>query len=94
MLHIISDEYAEQFTSMFDYAEELRESNPGSTVILGTKDKVFDKFYTCFEAQKTGWRSACRRVIHLDGTFLKGRMKGQLLTDVGRDPNNQIFIIA
>ena len=71
MLHIISDEYAEQFTSMFDYAEELRESNPGSTVILGTKDKVFDKFYTCFEAQKTGWRSACRRVIHWMEHFLK-----------------------
>ncbi|CAD5314736.1 unnamed protein product [Arabidopsis thaliana] len=65
MLHIISDEYAEQFTRMYDYVEELRESNPGSTVILGTKDKVFEKFYTCFEAQKTG-----------------------------RDPNNQMFIIA
>lgn len=94
MLHTISDEYAEQFTRMFDYVEELRESNPGSTVILGTKDKVFDKFYTCSEAQKTGWKSACRRVIHLDGTFLKGRMKGQLLSAVGRDPNDQIFIIA
>ena len=94
MLHIISDEYAEQFTRMFDYAEELRESNPGSTVILGTKDKVFEKFYTCFEAQKSGWKNACRRVIHLDGTFLKGRMKGQLLTAVGRDPNDQIFVIA
>ncbi|XP_022568086.1 uncharacterized protein LOC111211355 [Brassica napus] len=94
MLHIISDEYAEQFTRMYDYVEELKKTNPGSTVILGTKERVFEKFYTCFESQKVGWKSACRRIIHLDGTFLKGRMKGQLLTAVGRDPNDQMFIIA
>lgn len=94
MLHIISDEYAEQFTRMYDYVEELKKTNPDSTVILGTKERVFEKFYTCFEAQKTGWKSACRRIIHFDGTFLKGRMKGQLLTAVGRDANNSMFIIA
>ncbi|CAD5312626.1 unnamed protein product [Arabidopsis thaliana] len=65
MKHIISDEYAEQFTRMYDYVEELRKTNP-----------------------------ACRRVIHLGGTFLKGRMKGQLLTAVGRDPNDAMYIIA
>lgn len=94
MKHIIEDEYAEQFTRMYDYVEELRRTNPGSTVILGTKDRVFDKFYTCFQSQKQGWKSACRRIVHLDGTFLKGRMKGQLLTAVGRDPNESMYIIA
>lgn len=92
--HIISDEYAEQFTRLYDYVEELRKTNEGSTVILGTKDRVFEKFYTCFQSQKTGWKSACRRVIHLDGTFLKGRMKGILLTAVGRDPNDATYVIA
>ncbi|XP_013607862.1 PREDICTED: uncharacterized protein LOC106314549 [Brassica oleracea var. oleracea] len=94
MKHIVSDEYAEQFTRMFDYVEELRKTNPGSTMILGTKDRVFEKFYTCFASQKNGWKSACRRVIHLDGTFLKGRIKGQLLTAVGRDPNDAMYIIG
>ena len=92
--HIIGDEYAEQFTRLYDYVEELRKTNTGSTVILGTKDRVFEKFYTCFESQKTGWKSACHRVIHLDETFLKGRMKGILLTAVGRDPNDATYIIA
>ena len=94
MKHIVSDEYAEQFTRMYDYVEELKKTNLGSTVILGTKDRVFEKFYTCFASQKNGWKSACRRVIHLDGTFLKGRMKGQLLTVVGRDPNDAMYIIG
>ena len=67
--HIISDEYTEQFTRLHDYVEELRKSNPGSTVILGTKDRVFEMLYTCFESQKTDWKSARRRVIHLDELF-------------------------
>lgn len=33
-------------------------------------------------------------MIHLDGKFLKGRMKGQLLTALGRDPNDAMYIIA
>lgn len=33
-------------------------------------------------------------MIHLDGTFLKGRMKGQLLTALGIDPNDAMYIIA
>lgn len=94
MKHIISDEYAEQFTRMYYYVEELKKTNPGSTVILGTKDRVFENFYTCFASQKNGWKNACRRVIHLDGTFLKGRMKGILLSAVGRDPNDAMYIIG
>lgn len=94
MKHIIENEYAEQFTRMYDFVEELRKTNPGSTVILGTKDRVCEKFYTCFQSQKMGWKNACRQIIHLDGTFLKGRMKGQLLTAVGRDPNESMYIIA
>lgn len=49
MLYIISDEYVEQFIRMFDYVEEFRELNFGLIVILGIKDKVFEKFYICFE---------------------------------------------
>jgi len=56
MKHIISDEYAEQFTRMYDYVEEMRKTNPDSTVILGTKDRFFEKFYTCFVAQKQAGR--------------------------------------
>ena len=58
------------------------------------RTEFFQKVYTCFESQKIGWKSACRRVIHLDGTFLKGRMKGILLTAVGRDPNDAAYVIA
>nr|GEV00315.1 E3 ubiquitin-protein ligase SHPRH [Tanacetum cinerariifolium] len=34
------------------------------------------------------------KVIGLDGCFLKGTIKGELLTAMGRDANNHIFLIA
>ncbi|GKB65532.1 60S ribosomal protein L34 [Tanacetum coccineum] len=36
----------------------------------------------------------CRKVIGLDGCFLKGTCRGELLTAMGRDGNNQMFPIA
>ncbi|KAI3511151.1 hypothetical protein L1887_18295 [Cichorium endivia] len=54
----------------------------------------FSKFYVCFDGLKKGWRSGCRRIINLDGCFLKGLCSGELLSAVGRDANNQIFPIA
>ncbi|GJZ88764.1 60S ribosomal protein L34 [Tanacetum coccineum] len=40
-----------------------------------------------------GWNAGCRKVIGLDGCF-KGTCRGELLTAMGRDGNNQMFPIA
>ncbi|XP_010525342.1 PREDICTED: uncharacterized protein LOC104803158 [Tarenaya hassleriana] len=93
-LKIIEEEHAEQFARMYDYVLELRQSNPGSTVILGTQNDVFQKFYICFNALKDGWKMSCRPILHLDGTFLRGWMKDELLTAVGRDANDQMYHVA
>ncbi|KAG7534518.1 Zinc finger SWIM-type [Arabidopsis thaliana x Arabidopsis arenosa] len=90
----IADEYEEQFRRMYDYAGALKESNPGSTIILGTKANVFEKFYSCFFAMKEGWKNGCRRILHLDGTFMKGKIKGEVLTAISRDANDKMFPVA
>ena len=36
----------------------------------------------------------CRKIIGPDGCFIKGFHKGQLLTAIGVDPNNQMYHIA
>ncbi|CAI9260760.1 unnamed protein product [Lactuca saligna] len=41
-----------------------------------------------------GWLKGCRKVIDLDGCFLKGKVKGELIAAIGRDGNNQIYPIA
>ncbi|CAH9111068.1 unnamed protein product, partial [Cuscuta epithymum] len=50
--------------------------------------------YVCFGALKRGFLAGCRRVIGLDGCFLKGMLKGELLTAIGRDANNEMYPIA
>ena len=50
--------------------------------------------YVCFEGVKRGWIEGCRRVIGLDGCFLKGICKGELSCAIGRDANNQLYPIA
>ncbi|WMV32064.1 hypothetical protein MTR67_025449 [Solanum verrucosum] len=74
-------------------------SNPGSTCVvkLGEANEfgwvVFEAFYICFAALKMAFMSA-RKCISLDGCFLKGVCKGQLLIAVAKDGNNQMLPLA
>ncbi|CAI9293268.1 unnamed protein product [Lactuca saligna] len=55
---------------------------------------LFSKFYVCFKAVRDGWLKGCRPVIGLDGYFLKGIVRGEVLSAVGRDANNHIYPLA
>ena len=87
-----------EYSKLFDYALELKRSNPGTSVHIALDpeetDHVFQRMYICLDACRRGFLDGCRRVIGLDGCFLKGPMKGELLSAVGRDANNQIYPIA
>jgi hypothetical protein len=43
---------------------------------------------------KRGFLEGCKPIIGVDGCFLKGPFKGQLLSAVGRDGNNNMYPIA
>ncbi|GJW58169.1 hypothetical protein Tco_0104900 [Tanacetum coccineum] len=83
-----------------EYRQAVLESNPGSTChidqeVLEDDGKIhFTRIYVCYKGLKDGWLAGCRRVIGLDGCFLTHYCKGELLTVVGRDANNQMFPIA
>ncbi|GJU03902.1 (R)-mandelonitrile lyase-like protein [Tanacetum coccineum] len=71
----------------------------GSTCKLGVDNmpdgkNYFKTFYVCFTGVTQGWLQGCMRVIGLDGCFLKTICKGELLSVVGGDGNNQIYPIA
>ena len=98
-MSMIEGKLTEHYGKVWEYAAELRRSNPGSTIKVGctiNQEGVsyFHRMYVCFNAVKIGWIVGCRRVIGLDGSFLKGQCKGELLTAIGRDPNNQVYPIA
>ena len=43
---------------------------------------------------KVGWKEGCRPLIGVDGTFLKGKARGVMLTAVGIDGNDSVYPLA
>ncbi|GKA75691.1 hypothetical protein Tco_0782069, partial [Tanacetum coccineum] len=79
------------YTQM-DYRDEILSTNPGSSVQLDV-DTMNDGKLSSKGSMKERWTS-CRRVIGLDSCFLKSIYRGELLTAMGRDANNQMFLMA
>ncbi|KAL6138321.1 hypothetical protein ACLB2K_063604 [Fragaria x ananassa] len=80
------------------YRKELLRSNLGSTVEIMTEMdgpvRRFKRMYICFQACKEGWMKGCMPLIRLDGCHIKGHHPRQLLTTIGIDADNKIFLIA
>ena len=90
----------EHYHMMLAYVHELRKVNRGGTFELVVDKETpeslsrFKRLYICFDSLAHSFLVGCRPVIGLDGCFLKTETKGQLLSAVGRDGNNQMFPIA
>nr|XP_009780697.1 PREDICTED: uncharacterized protein LOC104229706 [Nicotiana sylvestris] len=89
-----------EFSRIYDYADMIRTTNPGSTIVARTSKEIepskeiFAGIYICLYALKTCWLEGCRRVIGFDGAFLKGVCKGELLSCISKDGNNQRYHVA
>ncbi|XP_023766431.1 uncharacterized protein LOC111914954 [Lactuca sativa] len=95
-LQEIEGSVIEHYGRLWSYVEEIIRSNPGSTVrldvdIMPDSTTLFSKFYVCFKAVRDGWLEGCRPVIGLDDCFLKGIVRGEVLSVAGRDANNHLY---
>ncbi|XP_052117340.1 uncharacterized protein LOC127747465 [Arachis duranensis] len=82
---VVYGDAAAQYGMVRDYGLTLLKSNPSSTVTVGVipqpnlyDDPIFEKI----------------PLIGLDGAFLKTRHGGQILSAIGQDANNHIYVIA
>ncbi|CAN1250288.1 hypothetical protein LINPERPRIM_LOCUS7374 [Linum perenne] len=68
---------SEQFARLYDYCAEVRKSNVGSTVFVETTEAgCFKRMYCCLGACREGFLAGCRRIICIDGCFLKTEVGG------------------
>ncbi|XP_025624867.1 uncharacterized protein [Arachis hypogaea] len=99
--HIVYGDAAAQYNMVRDYGLTLLKSNSGSTIKIGVipqpnpdEAPIFEKMYIYLDRCKRGFKAGCRPLIGLDGAFLKTRLGGQILSAIGQDANNQIYVIA
>uniref|UniRef100_A0A2N9I4F7 MULE transposase domain-containing protein n=1 Tax=Fagus sylvatica TaxID=28930 RepID=A0A2N9I4F7_FAGSY len=97
---IIHEDYEESYGRLWDYAATLQKTNKGSCVVvkvvktIPTSPIIFQRMYVSFAVMKKGFKEGCRPFIGLDGCHLKGPYRGQLLSAIGRDGNDNIYPIA
>ncbi|XP_028094256.1 uncharacterized protein LOC114294332 [Camellia sinensis] len=68
------------------YMDIVMNTNPGSYLRLDYNHQSgrFKRFFVAFNASIQGFRH-CRPLLFIDGTFLKGKYKGTLLTATAKD---------
>ncbi|KAH1132038.1 hypothetical protein J1N35_003416 [Gossypium stocksii] len=93
-LELIEGAHKAQYEKIYDYLLEVRTQNEGTTTICCLDNRLFQRMYVCLQACKDGYRSGCRKIVGLDGCFLKGYYGGYLLAAVGIDANNGIYPLA
>ncbi|KAL2455280.1 MuDR family transposase [Abeliophyllum distichum] len=84
----------EHYKVLWDYCEELKRTNVGTTAVVEGHGGEFKRLYICLGACKEGFMHGCRRLIGVDGCFLKTEYGGQLLSTVGVDGNNGLYPVA
>ncbi|KAL4558727.1 hypothetical protein LXL04_036928 [Taraxacum kok-saghyz] len=98
----IQGDYGGQYALLRDYAMELQQRNPGTTIKIdvetncnpASETRTFRRIYICLGALKKGFAAGKRDFLGLDGTFMKGPFPGQILVAVGLDGNNCIYPVA
>ncbi|KAL2230545.1 UNVERIFIED_CONTAM: hypothetical protein Sindi_1648900 [Sesamum indicum] len=97
-LQLIKGNIKLQFERLYDYCATVDKYNPGSSLVLKVDRQlcppVLQRMYFCLSGLKEGFLDECRPIIGLDGCFLKSIYRGQLLTAVGRDGNDNIYPIV
>ncbi|XP_012831333.1 PREDICTED: uncharacterized protein LOC105952335 [Erythranthe guttata] len=91
----IFGDHSSSYAYLPSYFAEAERTNPGSIFNLDIDEskRIFRRCFFAFAACLVGFKS-CRPVVMLDGTFLKGKHKGILLSAIGKDGDEGLFPIA
>ncbi|WMV42938.1 hypothetical protein MTR67_036323 [Solanum verrucosum] len=90
---VYGDEGA-QYGKLLRYRADLVNTNSSSNVEIWRDECKFKGFYMCLDPLKEAFKSGCRPLISLDGCWLKGTYRGNLLAAIAIDPNDCIFPVV
>ncbi|XP_021980771.1 uncharacterized protein LOC110876922 [Helianthus annuus] len=98
----IYGDYQEQYGLLRLYCDELLKANPGSTIKIdvepcgnsGSPTRQFRRVYVCFASMMRGFKMIGRPLLGVDGCFMKGPFPGKILSVVGIDGNNSIYLVC
>jgi hypothetical protein len=88
------------YNRLWDYYETVRQTNQDSCLMMKVERPLpdhpacFHRLYFSLATMKSGFLASCRPIIGLDGCFLKRPYKGQLLSAISRDNNNNMYPMA
>ncbi|XP_056842887.1 uncharacterized protein LOC130495502 [Raphanus sativus] len=83
------------FEKIPKYLHMLKEANPGTHTFYETDvDGRFRFLFVSFGQSVRGFHTAMRKVLVVDGTFLKSKYKGVLLVATALDGNSNLYPIA
>ena len=84
-LHAINGTHEKAYQMLPEYCKGLIESNPGTVTTLEIdEDRKSCRIFLCFGASADGFMH-CRPILDLDGTHLKQKYQGILLTATAVD---------
>ncbi|KAL7228433.1 hypothetical protein ACSBR2_007196 [Camellia fascicularis] len=91
----IFSDHSTSFYQLWWYSNAVIEYNLGSYFNLDfdtSNTRRFNRLFISFKAYIDGFNQ-CRPLLFLDGTFLKGRFKGNLLATTAKDGNTGYAVI-
>ena len=94
-MHDIRGSYEESFSILPHYCLELERTNPSSiTMLIKEDDDSFLRFSWAFGSSIQSFHSSLRPLIVVDGTHLREKYPGVLLTAVTYDGDRKLFPLA
>lgn len=90
----IRENMIEHYKVLWDYCKELKRKNIGTTALVKRYAGEFRWLCIYLGSLRDGIVRGYRRVIEVDGFFLKTEHYVQLLTAVGVDANNVIYPVV
>ncbi|KAK1411405.1 hypothetical protein QVD17_37954 [Tagetes erecta] len=98
----VEGDYFSQYELLWDYANEIKKANLGTTVRIDVEQpgihtdatRKFRRIYVCYGALKEGFKALGRDLLGLDGAFMKGPFPGQILSAVSVDSNTGIYPVC